>query len=260
MFSPIGISSLKYSDMKPYPYTFQDSFLNEQFALDLQAEILSIPKEDFDRYQNPFESKYTLRDKYNFPPLLNKLFIELQSESFVNQLSNVCNYPLVLDTERLYWGVHLYDSGDCLDIHVDSGIHPILNRKKHLTLGIYLSLNYHKSDACELEIWNGTSCLSTKPVLIEKIASIAPIFNRLVLFTNTDIAWHGNPTPLNADSTTKRIFITISYLSDDSRLTNTNKKAYFIKRPDDPEDEEKDKLRLLRVNPDTCKDVYRFTQ
>jgi len=258
MINAITIPSSIYSSNKPYPHTVQDSFLDIQFALDLQKEILNIPKENFDRYQNPFESKYTFRDKYNFPPLLNKLFTELQSESFVDQLSRICNYPLQLDTERQYWGVHLYNSGDCLDIHVDAGIHPILNKKKHLTLGIYLSADYDESHGCHLELWNGTSCLSNDMHLIEKSISIPPIFNRLVLFTNIDTAWHGNPTPLNAPPSTKRIFITISYLSDDTRLININKNAYFIKRPEDPEDLEKDRLRLLRVNPDTCKEVYRI--
>jgi hypothetical protein len=100
--------------------------------------------------------------------------------------------------------------------------------------------------------------LITKPFLIEKAVSIAPIFNRLVLFTNTDIAWHGNPTPLTGSSSTKRIFVTLSYLSDDTSLINTNKKAYFIKRPNDPDDPEKDRLRLLRVNKETCDTVYRI--
>lgn len=258
MLNAITIPSSIYSSSTPYPHAFQDSFLDTKFAFDLQKEILNIPKDNFDRYQNPFESKYTLRDKYNFPPLLNKLFTELQSESFVNQLSRLCNHPLQLDTEREYWGVHLYDSGDCLDIHVDAGIHPILNKKKHLTLGIYLSINYDESYGCHLELWNGSSCLSTKPILSEKALSIAPMFNRLVLFTNTDRAWHGNPTPLNAPPNTKRIFLTISYLSDDTTLINTNKKAFFIKRPSEPEDTEKEKLRLLRMNADTCKYVYRI--
>ena len=258
--NPSILSSIvckSYNSALPFPHTFQDSFLERQFALDLQSEILNIPKEKFDRYQNPFESKYTLRDKYKFPPLLTRLFTELQSDSFVNHLSMLCEYPLQLDTERHFWGVHLYDSGDCLDIHVDAGIHPILNKKKHLTLGIYLSADYDKSHGCYLELWNGSSCVSSTPVLTTKCLSIHPIFNRLVLFTNTDTAWHGNPSPLNAPPSTKRIFITISYLSDDTTLINTNKKACFIKRPEDPEDLEKDRLRLLRVNPETCKDVYR---
>lgn len=253
--NPISILPESYQSAFPFPHGKVDSYLEERYALELQDEIVSLPMESFDRYENPFESKFTLRDKFNFPPKLKKLFDELQSESFVNELSKICGYPLQLDTERLYWGVHLYDKNDKLDIHVDAGIHPILGLKKHVTLGIYLSKDYHEGQGCELELWKGTSCLES-PVLEEKVISIAPLFNRLILFTCTDKAWHGNPEPLQTNGKTKRIFITISYLSDDTRLINTFKKAYFIKRPGDQEDFEKDKLRLLRANPETCAKIY----
>jgi len=245
-----------YQLKTPFPHGIQDSFLEEAFAKKLQTEILSIPKDAFDRYENPFESKYTLRDKYNFPPLLKQVFDTLQSQEFLKQLSSVVGTSLQLDTERLYWGVHLYDTGDKLDIHTDAGIHPILGLKKHCTLGIYLSKNYKEEQGCHLELWKGTSCLQN-PVLEEKFLSIPPLFNRMILFTCTDKAWHGNPEPLKSEEATKRIFITISYLSEDTTLINTYKKALFIKRPQDPEDKEKDRLRQLRANPDTCKEIYR---
>lgn len=258
LYNSISMNSKEYNSAYPYPHGYQDNFLNEEFAKGLQEELLSIPKEAFDRYENPFESKYTLRDKYSFPPLLTLLFDALQSDSFLNELSTVVGYPLQLDTERLYWGVHLYDNGDKLDIHTDAGIHPVLNKKKHCTLGIYLSKDYTEEQGCHLELWKGTSCLQN-PLLEEKAVSIAPIFNRMILFTCTDKAWHGNPEPLHCNGNTKRIFLTISYLSDDTSLTNTYKKALFVKRPQDPNDSEKDRLRFLRANPDTCKDVYRLS-
>lgn len=258
IFNSIHIASDTFNTTKPYPHTYQDSFLNEDFAKQLQDEILSIPRNHFDRYENPFESKYTLRDKYAFPPLLKLLFDELQSESFLKELSEIMGTSLILDTTRHYWGVHLYDNGDKLDIHTDAGIHPFLEKKKHCTIGIYLSKDYQESQGCHLEIWKGTSCLEN-PVLQEKITSIAPIFNRMILFTCTDTAWHGNPEPLQCNENTKRIFLTLSYLSEDQSLTNTYKKAYFVKRPQDPEDKEKDRLRLLRANPETCAEVYRTT-
>jgi|LakMenEpi03Aug12_release.lakeMendotaPanAssembly.Ray.scaffolds.fasta_scaffold557211_1 Rps23 Pro-64 3,4-dihydroxylase Tpa1-like proline 4-hydroxylase len=259
LYNSITLQSKEYNSALPYPHGVQDTFLHEDFAKQLQEEILTIPKDEFDRYENPFESKYTLRNKHAFPPLLNLLFDALQSESFLTELSSIVGYPLQLDTERLYWGVHLYDAGDKLDIHTDAGIHPIVHKKKHCTVGIYLSKEYKESQGCHLEIWKGTSCLNN-PVLEEKVVSIAPIFNRMILFTCTDKAWHGNPEPLQADGNTKRIFITISYLSDDLSLTNTYKKALFVKRPQDPTDAEKDRLRLLRANPETCTEVYRTTQ
>ena len=74
VLSKIRIEPQEYKSKFPYSYGAQDKFLDEDFAKSLQREILNIKKEDWDRYDNPFEQKYTLRDKYNFPPFLVKLF------------------------------------------------------------------------------------------------------------------------------------------------------------------------------------------
>jgi Rps23 Pro-64 3,4-dihydroxylase Tpa1-like proline 4-hydroxylase len=252
MFSDISIHPDKYQNTKPFPYMKQDNFLNENFAYLLQQEILNIPDSEWDRYNNPFEQKYTLRDKYNFPPNLKLLFDELQTEEFVSKLSNLCGYKLLLDDNRNFWGVHKYDSGDKLDIHTDAGLHPENKLKKQLTLGIYLSNNWKKEYGCQLEIWKGD-----KNSISERIDLIEPFFNRLILFTCNDYSWHGNPTPVKClDKDVKRIFVTISYLSENFADENKKVKAYFVLRPEDPVDLEKDKLRLLRANPDRYKEVY----
>lgn len=252
MFSNILIDPDEYQNTKPFPYMKQDNFLDEKFAYLLQKEILNIPSSEWDRYNNPFEQKYTLRDKFNFPQNLKLLFDELQSEDFISKLSNICGYKLLLDDTRNFWGVHKYDSGDKLDIHTDAGLHPKNKLKKQVTLGIYLSNNWKKEYGCELEIWKGD-----KNSISEKIDSIEPLFNRLILFTCNDYSWHGNPIPVNSlDKDAKRIFVTISYLSENFLDENKKVKAYFVPRPSDPIDIEKDKLRLLRIDPDRYKEVY----
>ena len=89
--------------------------------------------------------------------------------------------------------------------------------------------------------------------LTKKIKSILPIFN------NINNAWHGNPEPVSCDDNSTRIFLTISYLSKNykDQYNNKYKKAYFIKRPTDPNDIEKDRLRLLRADCISCKEVYK---
>jgi len=252
MLQDIKILSNEYQSTKPFPYMKQDNFLDVNFANILQEEILNIPESDWDRYNNPFEQKYTLRDKYNFPSNLRLLFEELQTEDFISKLSTLCGYKLILDDTRNFWGVHKYDSGDKLDIHTDAGLHPINKLKKQLTLGIYLSSNWKKEYGCELEIWRGD-----KNTITEKIDSIEPYFNRLIIFTCNDYSWHGNPEPVTCiDNNTKRIFVTISYLSENFTDDNKKVKAYFVSRPTDPIDLEKDKLRLLRSDPDKYKEVY----
>jgi len=260
MIRTITIDPIIYQNTQPYPHGMQDGALDEKFAKDLQAEILALPQEAWDRYSNPFEDKFTLRDKYNFPPLLTAFFKELESDQMVETLSRICGHQLVVDPTRNFWGVHTYNSGDKLDIHVDAGLHPVTKQKKQITLGFYLSYDWTDDCGCELEIWKGENAVSNDAKLIEKATSIAPMFNRMILFTCNDYSWHGNPVPVHSKGDAKRIFVTISYLSNDLEDLNKRTKAFFIARPDDPEDPEKDRMRLLRADPEKYKEVYRMHQ
>lgn len=247
-----------YQSTYPYPYTVIDNFLPEERANNIQKEILQIESSEWDRYSNPFEQKYTLRNKYNFPPLLNNLFDDLTSESFTNKLSSIVGYPLILDSTRNFWGVHKYKNGDKLDIHVDAGYHPTINLKKQITLGLYLSDHWREQYGCHLEVWKGSSCMDNDAKLIEKVDSISPMFNRCIIFTCNDYSWHGNPSPVCADDDATRIFVTISYLSENNEDKNTRKKAYFIETPDHPYDAEKQRLRDSRADEQKYKEVYRI--
>lgn len=257
IFNRLALDPVTYQSADPYSHGIQDNILDETFATALQKEILDLPSDAWDRYDNPFEQKFTLRDKWNFPPLLKQLFEELQTPEFIAQLSEIVGWQLQLDTTRNFWGVHTYKTGDKLDIHVDAGQHPAGIGKKQVTLGIYLSANWRQEYGCELEIWRGTSAADPEPKLLEKVASIVPLFNRLILFNCNDVAWHGNPEPACGPEDARRIFVTISYLSDNSIDRNKKVKALFVARPGDPVDEEKNRLRLLRADPERYKDIYR---
>jgi Rps23 Pro-64 3,4-dihydroxylase Tpa1-like proline 4-hydroxylase len=239
-----------YQQKKPYPYMYQDNFLDDEFAKQVQQEILELPDSAFDRYDNPFEQKFTLRDKNAYPPKLQELLSMLTSDEFVEKLSNLTGYKLINDIDRNFWGVHKYKTNDKLDIHLDAGVHPRNGLTKQVTLGIYLSHNWKDEYGCELEVWKGDQ--TKLECCVEKIV---PKFNRLIIFTCTPVSWHGNPNPVNSDGT--RIFVTCSYLSQHVQ-DNKRPKAYFIARPDDPPDPEKDRLRELRAHPIYYKDVYRM--
>ena len=254
---PIKIKKEDYQNQKPFPFAFQDNFLEPSFALQIQEEILCLPAAAWDRYENPFESKFTLRDKHSFPENCKKIFEFFESEGFVSHLSELCGYKLYIDPTRNFWGIHKYKQGDKLDIHVDAGLHPTSKQKKQLTLGLYLSKEWKEEYGCQLEIWAGENAVFNSAKLFEKVDSITPFFNRLVLFTCNDFAWHGNPEPATCPEEATRIFVTISYLSENYDDLNKRQKAFFVARPGDPVDEEKDKLRLLRADPEKYREVYR---
>jgi Rps23 Pro-64 3,4-dihydroxylase Tpa1-like proline 4-hydroxylase len=249
----------EYQNKRPYPHMFQDDVLPADVAQVIQKDIMEIPDEDFDRYDNPFEQKYTLRDKNKMPSTLKSLFEYLNSDRFVNKLSEFVGYKLLNDPDKNFWGVHKYKPGDKLDIHVDAGTHPKTGLKKQVTLGIYLSTNWKETYGCELEVWKGDNASSDDAKLHDLVAKIAPSFNRMIIFTCDDYSWHGNPIPATCPDDARRIFVTVSYLSDSAdKFLNKRKKAFFIPRPEDPVDEEKNKLRFLRQDPEKYKEVYRY--
>lgn len=253
-----NIDKRDYNTAVPYPHYVLDDILDTEFAIKCKEEILNIPAEKWDRYNNVFEQKYTLRDKNDMPPYCNNLFKLLTSDIVVNKLSDIVGQKLYNDPTKNWWGIHTYKNKDYLDIHSDAGNHPLTKQKKHITFGIYLSHNWTQVNGGHLEVWDGDSVLKDDAKLFNCKNRILPIFNRMIMFTNTINAWHGNPEPVNIKTDERRIFLTLSYISEqhDNGMENNREKAFFVSRPNDPVNEEKDKLRLIRADPNNCINVY----
>lgn len=252
----IDVGTLKesYEGKTPYNYITVDNFLDLEDAVNLQDEIMNLDTSAFDRYDNPFEQKWTLRDKWAYPPILNRLANEFVSEKQISQLSMMTGHDLINDPTRNFWGVHLYGCGDYLDIHVDANYHPTTRQRKQITVGLYLSYEWDSEYGCELELWEGDE----HSAITRCVEKVAPLFNRLVVFDSSPLdgtmSWHGNPNPSSAPDG-KRIFVTFSYLTKE---IGEPRKALFVARPTDPPDGEKDRLRALRADPKKAHDVYRM--
>jgi len=252
--------------VSPFPHTVIDNLLPCSLAYQAQQEILALPDTDWDRYQNPFEAKWTLRDKNKLPPTVQRIFDELVSPSTLEALSRVVGERLFVDEHKHYWGIHKYDKDDYLKIHVDAGKHPIANAKKHVTLGIYLSHCWDESSGCELELWQGESAGNSAPpappTLLRCAKSISPLFNRCVVFVNNDDSWHGNPNPCSGSQSAKRIFLTVSYLSDvnKTKFTNQRTRAYFRPRPNtiDSNVANWNELSEQRASETECASIYKI--
>jgi len=252
----LEINTIKLQE-NPFPFFVVNNILPTKIAEDAQKEILNIEHEKWDRYDNPFENKYTLRDKNNLPPTVTSIFEYLTSDKFLEELSTIYDIKLYNDPTKNWWGVHKYDDGDKLDIHVDAGLHPVSKQKKQVTLGIYLSKDWKEENGGHLEIWEGENSVNNDAKLIECKEKVLPAFNTLLSFECNDYAWHGNPHPVNCKNGEKRIFLTVSYVSEIYDDLNKREKAFFVKHPNEPDNEEKDKLRLLRADPVKYKEVYR---
>jgi Rps23 Pro-64 3,4-dihydroxylase Tpa1-like proline 4-hydroxylase len=242
---------------QPFPFGQLDRVLDPVVAYHAQTEIMAIHDDAWDRYDNPFEQKWTLRDKENLPPTVKSIFDFLTSDEVVSILSEISGKALYNDPTKHYWGIHKYDVGDHLGIHVDAGLHPITKTKKQITLGIYLSQNWKEDTGCSLEMWTGDSAHLDDAKLKQRITSIAPMFNRAVWFENSDNSWHGNPTQSTKEDAT-RIFLTLSYLSDSQDdYQNKRTRAFFRPLPDALDSDNLQMLSLERASEQKYANVYR---
>jgi hypothetical protein len=207
-----------------------------------------MPDDAFDRYSNPFEQKYTLRDKFNLPFSLGKLIQMLECDaSRFSQLFGIKLYP---DLLRHYCGVFKYFKDDKLDVHVDAGIHPKVKQRKHVTAVLYLG-----NKVAPLELWEGENCTQNDPKLMKLAAAITPEHGTLVVFENNDYGWHGVPICENEGP---RIVVTVSYLSDAvNAFENNRERAFFVPRPWEQWTAEQYDLRNRRADPERYREVYR---
>ena len=130
-------------------------------------------------------------------------------------------------------------------------------------MGIYLSYDWKDTFGYDFKVWNGDNWKNPSYKIYDCVAKVAPIFNRLILFTNTNNLWHGNPSIIEGNEDSTRIFFTISYLlPNDNKDSNEifREKALFIRRPTDIYDEEKEKLIKIRADPVLYKTVYIYSK
>lgn len=223
-----------------------------------RAEIRNMEAERFDRYESPFEAKLTMRDKSgNFVDRFSlnawsTIMEDLESNDWLEYVSGIFGVELVADRWRHYAGVFRYLPDDHLGVHVDAGIHPISGLRKHVTCVLY----FGAGDGA-LELWAGTSSAECdgEVGVTSIIDTINPGLGTLVLFENTDYAWHA---AARNESDEDRLVLTVSYLSAGiDAFANRRQRAYFVPRPDEEWSPETYALRDARADADRYASAYR---
>lgn len=171
---------------------------------------------DWERYDNPFEQKWISKPA-------NPLFQYLTWAKSIFGIKDLYADP--------YWeAAFRYDIGDYLSTHLDAGVHPLTGDRKAVTVLLYLS----------------TDDLEGGDLLYKDQCKIPCSMGTLVMFQNTDDAWHGNMKVVHGT----RYVLTASFISKSHEgYNNFNRHAYF---------EAPDILRELRDKraSDSASEVY----
>jgi hypothetical protein len=151
----------------------------------------------------------------------------LVSENFNNQLKVLTNQQKLQPDYGLHGGgVHMHQSGDYLNVHLDYDVHPKLAMKRKLNLIVYLTPNWKEEWGGCLELWTHNEETNQPKECVKKIT---PLFNRAVIFDTTQNSWHGVPGNINPPQGTFRKSLALYYVVPTDEISKRGK-ALFTPR------------------------------
>jgi Rps23 Pro-64 3,4-dihydroxylase Tpa1-like proline 4-hydroxylase len=153
---------------------------------------------------------------------------ELNSATAIDFLETLTGYPgLVPDPHYFGGGQHQIVRGGMLEVHADFNIHPRTSLERRLNLLVYLNQDWPEEYGGALELW---PTLSSGPE-----ATIAPLFNRCVVFSTTSSSFHGHPHPLTCPEDRTRKSLALYYYSHPSETARPMHNTIFRGAEPSPE-------------------------
>lgn len=183
--------SAGYRQADPFPHVVLDDFLRPDAAAALAD---AIPAADsglpWDRYAaEGFEMKLASSREDVLPETVCRALHELNAGPMLRFLEALTGIDHLLpDPHLLGGGVHLVGRGGHLGVHADFNWHPGLQAHRRINLLLYFNDHWDPAWGGDLELWSTDAA--------RRVKSIAPVFNRAVIFNTRSDTFHGHPAPL----------------------------------------------------------------
>ena len=230
-----------FLNAKPFEHVVIDNFLETSYAEKI-SEIFPVVNSDWHEYKNPIEVKYTYDNVNELDKDTKDFFYYLSTPELTNIMRDITSIRNLEYDEYLHGaGLHNHPRYGRLNIHLDYEKHPISGKERRLNVILFMSKDWDP-------LWNGANELWDKDVT-KCITKTHVKFNRAIIFKTNDISWHGLPDKIMCPDDVFRNSLAYYYVSPLNTLKteeNYRKKAMFVKRPEDPFDEQLQKLYDIR--------------
>lgn len=197
----------QYAANVPFPHIAIDHLFPDETLNSVLRDFPSGQNTSWRHFDNPNEKKSGFdyraaldRDVRDFLYFLNSARVL----EFLEALTGIDG--LIPDPYFGGAGPHQSFRDGYLKIHADFNWHPKLKLDRRLNLLVYLNHDWKEEYGGELELWDAdmTSCG----------ARILPLFNRTVVFSTTDVSYHGHPHPLKCPEEMSRKSISMYYYTN----------------------------------------------
>jgi len=218
----------KFISAQPFEHVVIDNFLEHSYA----EKIYNMFPNNYDnwyKYLNPIEVKYTYDNINNLNPEIKDYFYYLSTDKIIDVFRKLTNIDNLTYDEYLHGaGLHCHPNNGRLNIHLDYEKHPYSGKERRINIIYFLNKDWSQS-------WNGQNELWDKD--ITKCVTKTDIkFNRAIIFKTNDISWHGLPEKICCPENVFRQSLAYYYVSPlNSKKPEElyRKKARYVQRPTD---------------------------
>ncbi len=212
----------EYANASPFPSGYYDNFFNADAMRQVLAEFpeLSGGKDEV-HYTNPNEAKYASKGEYRFGPVTRQFMHFLNSQPFLEFLQNLTGIKETLVPDPYFegGGCHQIKPGGFLKVHVDFHKHKMMNLDRRVNVLVYMNEDWKEEYGGHFELWERD--------MSKCVTRIAPLFNRMAIFSTTDYSWHGHPDPLTCPPNRSRKSLALYYYTNgrpDSEVSEENRR------------------------------------
>jgi Rps23 Pro-64 3,4-dihydroxylase Tpa1-like proline 4-hydroxylase len=198
-----------YAAAQPFPHVVIDDFLPESLAQGIHEQFPAVDAPAFaprtiGTVQVGKFGSLTAKRFAHAPALIQNALLWLNSYAmlyFLERLTGIEN--LLVDPYFKGGGLHQIVNGGKLDVHADFNFEPSLKLYRRINLLLYFNKEWQPTYGGNLELWDEG--------LTAPQHSIAPIFNRCVVFTTSSTSFHGHPVPLSVPEGVTRKSLAVYY-------------------------------------------------
>lgn len=194
----------RYREAQPFPHVVVDGLFDAAVLESVVAEFPSQDEAFWIRHVHKNSLKLALNQPQHMGPTTRSLLAALNSAAFLGVLETLTGIDgLIPDPYLEGGGLHQIGPRGFLGIHADFNVHRKLKLDRRLNLLLYLNQDWPERYGGELELWDRGMQAAQRRV--------APLFNRMVVFSTTDDSYHGHPEPLRCPEDRSRKSLALYY-------------------------------------------------
>jgi Rps23 Pro-64 3,4-dihydroxylase Tpa1-like proline 4-hydroxylase len=200
----------------PFPHIVIDNLFETALIKQIEGEIANFTDWDGEKHFHGSDKKRYCGTLEKLPSTSRNMIQTLNSPTFLKFLEGVTGIPhLIPDPYLEGGGYHSIGTGGFLKIHADFNWHAKLQLHRRINVLLYLNSDWDEAWGGHLELWD--------PDMTHCAKKVAPIFNRLAVFSTTDTSFHGHPDPLLCPPDVRRKSIALYYYTAERPASEVNR-------------------------------------